>query len=101
MKDFAILDQSKIPAAARVNLRDGEVLSLGGYEGNDECFVAHVFILPTGIITICSLCGSRMVEYADMYEIAEAKAVRHLRTKHNLWAALWAYGTDLKVHPIP
>lgn len=98
MNTFVIVDSSQVPKASKLDLRDGAILSLEGAL-NLKCLVGFIVVTDDHVVSSCRICSVVYIE--PTYEFAEAKVVRHLRQKHDIYAQLWQYAEDLVVHPIP
>ena len=98
MKTVVIIDSSRVPRASRGELRDGATLSLD--DAPDlKCLIGFVVVADDYVASSCRVCSVVYIE--STYEFAEAKIVRHLRQRHDIYAPLWQYEENLVVHPIP
>jgi len=111
-----VIDASRLPAG--VSVAPGRILSLGGIDGSDRCFVGAIVTeiakdrkkhrgyeggVAVGLCDLCGITGEgpRVLKIATTYEAAEAVTVQHLRRIHGIFTSLWAYKDDLTTEPIP
>lgn len=100
-----VIDPEKIPQVLAEKLSEGRRFCLGGVDVDSCLIISLVTTLNDEIIVLCRICPGEeqrhVVVVVKNYELAEAKAVQHLRREHAIFGSLWRYDENLTVHQIP